>query len=237
MSKLIPVDLSSFCFKHLFKYEMGVQEANDVSTRERIIDAAEVLFAERGFELVSLRDITSRAEANVASVNYHFGSKENLIAAVTERHVGPIMEGRLRLLDEAEARHRGKCIPVEEILQAFLKPLLDHLAENDFNEALFCKFMGRMTGEQSCMPESMAPLFQQMSGRYSAAICQSVPTLSVEEAMWRICFSFGAIAQGLMGGETLYQISGGKSGHPSMEVLLDRAVRFCAGGIQAEAEK
>lgn len=216
---------------------MGVQEAQDTSTRERIIDAAEILFAEKGFDLVSLRDITSQAEANVASVNYHFGSKENLIAAVIERHVIPITEGRLRMLDEAELKHGDKMVPTEEILRAFLQPLLDHLAENEFNEALFCKFMGRMTSQQSCMPASVEPLFQQMTGRYSAAIRKSVLSLTEEEAMWRICFSFGAIAHGLMGGETLYQITGGKSGHPAMETLLDRAVRFCAGGIQAEGEK
>ena len=208
-----------------------------MGTRERIIDAAERLFADRGFDLVSLRDITSDAGANVASVNYHFGSKENLIAAVCERHVIPIMEGRLQMLDEAEDRHGEKPIPVEEILQAFLRPLLSHLAENEFNEALFCKFMGRMSGEQSCMPKSVEPLFFKMAGRYSKAIRASVPTLSEEEALWRIHFSFGVVTHGLMHGETLYQISGGRSGHPSIEVLLDRVIRFCVGGIQAEAEK
>jgi AcrR family transcriptional regulator len=216
---------------------MATAEQNDVGTRERIIDAAEALFAEKGFDLVSLRDITSQAGANVAAVNYHFGSKDNLISAVVERHCIPIIEGRMRMLSEAEERHGENVVPLEEILRAFLQPLLDHLAANEFNEALFCKFMGRMSGDQSCMPDSVAPLFQKMASRYSFAIRKAVPALSDEEALWRIHFSFGVVAHGLMHGETLYQISGGKSGHPSMEVLLDRVIRFCVGGIQAEAER
>lgn len=87
------------------------------------------------------------------------------------------------------------------------------------------------------MPKSVEPLFFKMAGRYSKAIRASVPTLSEEEALWRIHFSFGVVTHGLMHGETLYQISGGRSGHPSIEVLLDRVIRFCVGGIQAEAEK
>lgn len=215
---------------------MATREQTETSTRERIIDAAERLFADQGFDLVSLRDITNEAGANVAAVNYHFGSKENLIAAVVERHALPINQARISMLDEAEARHVPDAVPVDEILRAFLQPFLDHLAKNEFNESLFCKFMGRMSGEQSCMPPSVLPLFQEMAGRYSAAIRKSVPSLSTEEALWRIHFSFGVVAQALMHGDALHQISDGRSGRPSMETLLDRVVRFCAGGILAEPE-
>ena len=82
----------------------GSESSAEAGTRERILDAAEALFGEKGFESVSLRDITGRAGANVASVNYHFGSKDKLIAAVIERHAVPINEERLRCLAEAEAR-------------------------------------------------------------------------------------------------------------------------------------
>ena len=93
-------------------------------TRERILEAAESLFAERGFDSVSLRDITGAAGANVAAVNYHFGSKDNLIDAVIERHATPINQARIAHLDAAESRH-SRGVPVEEILQAFLAGELD----------------------------------------------------------------------------------------------------------------
>ena len=93
-------------------------------TRQRILSSAETLFAERGFETVSLRDITGAAAANVAAVNYHFGSKERLIDAVIERHVVPINGERLELLDGLAAKYLEEPLPVEEILRAFLSPVL-----------------------------------------------------------------------------------------------------------------
>src|SRR6056297_1114628 len=97
------LDRSNICFKHVFEMSQPTAEVTH-ETRERILDAAEFLFGERGFESVSLRDITGRAGANVAAVNYHFGSKEKLVDAVVVRHAVPINDGRMRLLLEAEDR-------------------------------------------------------------------------------------------------------------------------------------
>ena len=115
--------------------------ADDASgTRERILSAAENLFAADGFETVSLRDITGAAGANVAAVNYHFGSKERLIDAVVERHVVPINHERLKLLDRLEVSHAEGVIPIEEILRAFLSPVLRQISSGKMSEELFGKF-------------------------------------------------------------------------------------------------
>ena len=74
-------------------------------TRDRLLDTAERLFAERGVDATSLRHITTEAEANLASVNYHFGSKEALFRQIFARRIGPINEERLRLLDACEANN------------------------------------------------------------------------------------------------------------------------------------
>ena len=71
-------------------------------TKKLILDVAERLFADRGFSATSLRELTSEAGTNVASVNYHFGSKEALLAAVLERRLRPINERRLEILDKLE---------------------------------------------------------------------------------------------------------------------------------------
>jgi len=91
-------------------------------TKERILVAAQKLFAEQGFEAVSLRNITTEALANVAAVNYHFGGKEALIDEVIVQHTMPIMRERMRLLDEAEKRFQIGVVPVEVILDAFMRP-------------------------------------------------------------------------------------------------------------------
>ena len=204
-------------------------------TRERILSAAEALFAERGFDTVSLRDITGAADANVAAVNYHFGSKDKLIDAVIERHATPINIRRLSLLDECEARHSGAPVPVKEILEAFLAPVLTRFTSGEMSEDLFCKFMGRLMGERGySLPAPVRPLFVRMAGRFTAALRKSVPTLSERLALWRMHFSFGVMSNTLTHGETLRQLSGGRAGKPPMEVLFRQVIDFCAAGFQTE---
>ena len=203
------------------------------STRDRILVAAEALFAERGFEVVSLRDITGAAAANVAAVNYHFGSKEKLIDAVVTRHLIPVNEERLVRLNELENGHSGKALPVEDILKAFLSPVLHHIASGEMSEDLFQKFMGRLIGERGySLPEEARPLFGVMARRFAAAFQRAVPHLSEEAALWRMHFSFGVMAHTLTNGDTLHQISEGRSGNPSTESLLVKIIDFCKAGME-----
>src|SRR5947208_16884641 len=68
------------------------------ATKERILDSAESLFMEHGFEATSLRSITAAAAVNLAAVNYHFGSKEELFQAVLTRRLDPMNHARLSFL-------------------------------------------------------------------------------------------------------------------------------------------
>ncbi len=69
------------------------------STKERILDVAERLFADFGYKTTSLRDITSEAGVNLASVNYNFGSKEALLTALLERRFAVVNQRRIERLD------------------------------------------------------------------------------------------------------------------------------------------
>lgn len=216
---------------------MCANEQSETGTRERILDAAERLFGERGFEVVSLRDITGLAGANVASVNYHFGSKDKLIDAVVERHAAPVNERRMAMLDTAEERHGGAVVPVREVLEAFLRPMIAHILEGKMSEDLFCKFMGRMMSERGyCLPKSVEPIFQEMAMRFAVAFLKAVPGLSEQDVLWRMHFSFGVLSNTLMHRDTLQQISAGRAGDPGMEVLLESVLDFTAAGFVASLE-
>src|SRR4051812_26133774 len=91
-------------------------------TRSRILDAAEDLFGESGLDRVSIRDITRKANVNLAAIHYHFGSKEDLITAVFERRIVPVNAARLAALGRIE-KMAGKRVPtLENILDAFIRP-------------------------------------------------------------------------------------------------------------------
>ena len=104
---------------HLSQTELGVQ------TRERLLDAAERLFAEKGFAATSVRDITAAASSNVAAVNYHFGGKHRLYNEVFRRRMAAMREQRITSVLQA----RGESASLEEVLRAFATAFLQPLVE------------------------------------------------------------------------------------------------------------
>src|SRR5438477_8424087 len=95
-------------------------------TRERILRTGERLFAERGFNGVSVRELAAAAQVNIASIGYHFDSKEGLLSEVYRRHCEPMIEERLRGL-KATSRLRGKAkikAKIAAIIEAFIRPAL-----------------------------------------------------------------------------------------------------------------
>src|SRR5215831_11647334 len=96
-----------------------------MSTKERILNAAERLFSRHGVEATSLRAITAEAGVNLAAVNYHFQSKDALVQAVIASRMAPINERRLALLDACESVALPHPPPISGILEAFLLPVLE----------------------------------------------------------------------------------------------------------------
>jgi len=199
----------------------------------RLAEAAEELFAERGFESVSVRDITKRAGMNIASINYHFGSRDGLVAGVMIRYITPINDERLARIEALERRWPGKAVPLEEILDAFVRPLATQVRKSDLSERLFLKLIGRMFGEQAAaMPPVVEEQFKLVLGRFSKALSRALPTLAVDEILWRMHFVMGAMVHAMAQDEVLLRISQGASGNPTVEATLSRFIRFAIAGLR-----
>src|SRR5689334_6046794 len=97
-------------------------------TRARLLDAAEQLFAERGLDAVSVRDITELADANTAAIHYHFGSKHDLIAAILERRAAAVGKRREELLDELDARD---AVDLRDVLQVLVQPTVELVTDSE----------------------------------------------------------------------------------------------------------
>src|ERR1700689_2214812 len=102
-------------------YDSSIRMNDRPDTKTRILDAAEKLFGENGFDATSLRDITTEADVNLAAVNYHFQSKDSLIEAVIQRSAAPVNDRRIAMLEAA-----GPKPTVEQIVEAFIGPALEH---------------------------------------------------------------------------------------------------------------
>lgn len=203
------------------------------ATRRKLIEAAEQLFSEKGFERVSVRDVTERAGANVAAVNYHFGSREALVEQVMARYINPVNEERLARLDVLERKTGSKAVPLEELLDAFIRPFATQVRRSELSERLFYKLMGRIFGAHaSKLPESVERGFEEMLTRFRKAFAKALPELDQEELIWRIHFTVGAMIHTMAHGEALFRVSEGASGQPSMESTLSRFIRFAAAGMR-----
>src|SRR5437773_5129264 len=168
-------------------------------TRSRILDVAEELFGERGLDRVSIRDITRKAKVNLAAINYHFGSKEDLIAAVFERRVVPVNEARLVALDTVEKAFGRRSPKLEDILEAFIRPAVQSSLKQSKGGTAFSKLFGRCLSETS--PEVEALLkkqFEPLAERMQAALKRALPRLSRSEIFWRMKFTYGALHHWLL---------------------------------------
>ncbi len=197
-------------------------------TRQRLLDHAERLFADRGIPTTSVRDIVAAARANLGAITYHFGSKDALVRAVIERRLLPLNEERERLLDAAEAEAAPEPPALEAILRAVLAPTLRLWRENP-------RFM-RMVGRAHAEPDAnlkrcaeAAPLFR----RVVRAIARAVPDLPEEELAWRMLFLKGAMIHTLTADRPLATPSGMKLDAADDAAVVERLVRFGAAGLRA----
>ncbi len=199
-------------------------------TKVALIEAAAALIAERGFEAVTVRDITGKAGTNIASVKYHFGSKDDLIDAVVANFVSPV---NLKRLARIEALEKAGDFSVEELLRAFLEPMLLQIKGSPLSKKLFCKLMGRVIGERPYeFPELVMGQFREVAGRYVPAFMKAEPGLTEEDVFWRVHFSFGVMSNMLTNGELLKKVTSGKVGEEQLEKTLSRVIDFCVAGFK-----
>jgi AcrR family transcriptional regulator len=202
-------------------------------TRSRILDVAEDLFGERGLDRVSIRDITSKAKVNLAAINYHFGSKDDLIAAVFDRRIIPVNKARLAALDAAEraaGRHGPK---LETILEAFIRPAVQCSVERPKGGSAFSKLFGRCLSEPSPEVETLLKKqFEPLSRRMNAALAKALPNLSKSEIFWRMKFTFGALHHWLL---TKDKFRPDWVEDIDVEEQTQKLISYAAAGIRAAA--
>lgn len=211
-----------------------MNEAHPGSTRKRLLDAAEQLFAEHGFAATSLRAVTVAAGANVAAVNYHFGSKEGLFRAVVERAMSSVNAERLRLL--AELRVASRKPTVEELVRAFVVTGASIVARSGERGTAVARFLGRVM----CEPDpAIRRLFGTevgpAEGQYLDALRAALPHLPPDEVAFRYRAMIGLL--GLHQSGSLGDLHPGRPdmGAAAPENETERLVTLLAAALDAPA--
>ena len=204
-------------------------------TKTRILDAAESLFMEHGFEATSLRAITTRAGVNLAASNYHFGSKEELFRAVLSRRLDPMNLERIRLLDRFEAEAAPGVLPCERILAALFVPALRLARDRQRGGSNFLRLLGRAYADPAPFIRQLLSMqYAQMIARFKAAFARALPHLSTRELSWRLHFIMGALSYTLAGTDALKIIAElNPLETDNDEILLRRLAPFLLAGLHA----
>jgi len=205
------------------------------SSREKLIKSAERLFAERGFDGVSVRDIANNANVNSALVGYYFRGKEGLLAEVYMRHCEPLKRERARRLREYGAT--GADLSLEQVLDAFIRPSLEASQGSEEGRS-FSRLRAILSAESSLLLEQLvAQNFDETTKSFVNALCKCLPHLTREDVFWRFHFLLGAIYYTATGPQRIKALSRGKCDPSNREATRKQLILFAAAGFRAPTSK
>lgn len=202
------------------------------STRDRILDAAEELFARKGFDGVSVRQIMSKAEADVSLAYYHFKSKRDLFDQVMLRRVEHLNEIRLMALEAVEERHPDDAPTVEEIISAFTNPLIDLLATEHDEWKYYFQLIAQINNSPEWGGELMTRYFDPLVRRFIGALRKALPDCDEAELYWCHLFLSGALTLTFAETGRIDNLSGGIVKSSDMRAIAERMPAFLAAGFE-----
>ena len=207
-----------------------------MSTKNKILDAAENLFADKGFNGTSLREITSQAEVNLAAVNYHFGSKKELIKAVMSRYmneVSPRLEIALTQVCETDSPS------LIDVFSAFIDPLLSLNEFKNNGTSNFLQLLGRgYTDSQGFLRWFLTTQYPGVIDNFVLAVQKAYPELSAEEMFWRLHFTMGTVVFTMSSSDALIDIA--KSDFErdlQISDVIRNVIPYVAAGVGAPMPK
>lgn len=218
----------------------GARRRAPERTRERLLDAAERLFAQRGFDGASLRAVTRAAGTSVSAAHYHFGSKRALLRAALRRRVEPINRRRLEALAAAERAARGGPPALESVLDAFLRPLFEARAEGRDDPADPARFVAaRLYLDPPDVVAAMKrELFGEVSRRFLEVLGRTLPERRPEELALALQFLIGIVvhvAGGHLDDAPALESEPAAEGLLADSALLRHTIAFVAAGLRAPA--
>ncbi|SFU19079.1 TetR/AcrR family transcriptional regulator [Mesorhizobium sp. YR577] len=214
-------------------------ESSSVEPRERIIAAAREVFIEQGFDLATVREITLRADVNVAAINYYFGSKDELISEVLNIMMEPYTNARIAALEACEATAQQGLPSLQDVAEALVRPMVQF--SRDANGA---RPLTRLIQQIRSRPREITTRFfvrrvDPAVFRFIDAFERTAPWLDRRDIFWRYNFAIGAVMQVLIDSDhatfRLKQLSGGLCDTDDDEQIITQLVAFVSAGFMAPA--
>src|SRR5579864_7013357 len=205
--------------------------------KDRILDAAERLFARHGFYGVSVRDITEAAGVDVALVNYHFGSKRELFAAVFQRRAEMLNPERLARLEEVRRAALPGVASLEDIVNSFTYPLLERSARGGPGWKSYFALVAQVNNSPEWAPVLMTQHFDPLVVKFIAVLREALPQCSAREIYWGYQFLTGALTLTFAETGRIDTLSGGLCKAADLDSVHERLSPYVAAGFRALCER
>ncbi len=220
----------------------AILEKNPSESVNRILTCAERLFATKGYDAASIRDITNEAEVNLAAIHYHFGSKEKLLEELLKRKLDWLNQERLNALSVLEEKANGSPLRPSSILDAFFGTLLKMIDDKQNGGEMFLRLLGRSSLEPSKFIWSVTTeQHSDVMRRYKLALFKALPNVPQNEIVWRFHFMLGATTYAISGNglpalfsNVKVEMEDSKTSH---KLLMKRLMAFLLGGLRAPLPK
>jgi len=206
---------------------------NESVKSERILDAAEALFARHGYDGVTMRQIAQGAQVDVALANYHFGKKLDLFHAVFERRAEILSSSRRKLLMSA----KGKDQTLEQVIEAFLLPLKMAQETEDSGWKNYLALLAYVMNSPVWSQELMGKVFDKRVGEFIDALKAAFPNANDEDLHWCYHYVSGALALTLAQTGRIDILSDGKCLSTDFDAAYERMIPFVAAGFKAVCGK
>ncbi|BBB30111.1 TetR/AcrR family transcriptional regulator [Neptunomonas japonica] len=208
-------------------------------TANQILKAAEALFSEQGFSETTMRQITAAADVNLAAVNYHFGSKQGLIQAVSEKYLTPFCDYIDDAVTERLSSESGVTVTSDELMEMVMRALLDVRHDNTHALSMFMRLLDlSYMKSQSVLREYMFLQQHVKLERFLELLRNDSSPMEDDEFFWRLHFLMGSMVFTLSNFHTLISIEKSEfDKEVEIEKVLHRMIPVLTAGLQARSDK
>lgn len=202
------------------------------ATRERMLDAAEALFAKHGYHGTSLRDVAEASGARIALVTYHFGTKDLLFDKVVERRASYMALQRIRALDTARSRAGGANVPIRDLVEGYVWPFVERSTNGGLGWKNYSLLVARL-GNSPEWAKVISDHYDAVARQYLGEFCRSLPKVEEEVVYQAFSFMVGAMLGLVAEPGRVENLSGKRFVSSDLQRVYANLVPYLVGGFDA----
>jgi AcrR family transcriptional regulator len=219
--------------RRLMRSPQSSQRTNSLRTKQRLLSSTERLFASRGFAGVTMREVAERAQTNIASAHYHFGSKEGMVLEMLKRRIEPINANRLKYLEQSRSLAGESPLSGREIFRALILPISHEISKSMTSRQILAQLVARSFTEPARFIEKMhRRFFGELSEIFINELQRTYPNASKKELYWNLHFVISSMLGTLAQHRRLHDFSRGYCDESDVENMCNRLIDFVSSGFE-----